>query len=160
MRIGPSKAEAMVVSWKSYYATYFSTYSTSSPQIFLYLNTLFILLVCYRWLCLQYLRAKDGWPGNTTDRLSDGMLFPPSWIGSGKRISRCLRKHFSSFATNCLQQWLASTQDFPLMKRVAIALWKTATGSEYRMIAHLFVVSRTTICKYVQDFSDAAETLL
>uniref|UniRef100_A0A3Q3BA40 Uncharacterized protein n=1 Tax=Kryptolebias marmoratus TaxID=37003 RepID=A0A3Q3BA40_KRYMA len=48
----------------------------------------------------------------------------------------------------------------PLQKRVAIALWKLATGSEYRSIAHLFGVSVTTVCKCVQDFCSAAVSLL
>ncbi|XP_030219862.1 protein ANTAGONIST OF LIKE HETEROCHROMATIN PROTEIN 1 [Gadus morhua] len=48
----------------------------------------------------------------------------------------------------------------PLKKRVAIALWKLATGSEYRSIGHLFGVSITTVCRCVQDFCAAAETLL
>ncbi|KAJ4933493.1 hypothetical protein JOQ06_030321 [Pogonophryne albipinna] len=48
----------------------------------------------------------------------------------------------------------------PLKKRVAIALWKLATGSEYRSIGHLFGVSNTTVCRCVQDFCAAAETLL
>ncbi|XP_077088405.1 uncharacterized protein LOC143740226 [Siphateles boraxobius] len=48
----------------------------------------------------------------------------------------------------------------PLKKRVAIALWKLATGSEYRTVGHLFGVSITTVCRCVQEFTAAAETLL
>lgn len=48
----------------------------------------------------------------------------------------------------------------PLKKRVAIALWKLATGSEYRSIGHLFGVSATTVCRCVQEFCAAAETVL
>lgn len=48
----------------------------------------------------------------------------------------------------------------PLKKRVAIALWKLATGSQYRSIGHLFGVSLTSVCRCVQDFCAAAETLL
>ncbi|KAM9318446.1 uncharacterized protein KZ484_022706 [Pholidichthys leucotaenia] len=51
-------------------------------------------------------------------------------------------------------------QCVPLRKRVAIALWKLATGSEYRSIGHLFGVSNTTVCRCVQDFCVAAESLL
>lgn len=47
----------------------------------------------------------------------------------------------------------------PLKKRVAIALWKLVTGSEYR-IAHLFGVIITTVCRCVQEFCAAAEMLL
>uniref|UniRef100_A0A672HFQ1 DDE Tnp4 domain-containing protein n=1 Tax=Salarias fasciatus TaxID=181472 RepID=A0A672HFQ1_SALFA len=48
----------------------------------------------------------------------------------------------------------------PLRKRVAVALWKLATNSEYRSISHLFGVSITTVCRCVQDFCDAARELL
>lgn len=48
----------------------------------------------------------------------------------------------------------------PLKKRVAVALWKLATGSEYRSIGHLFGVSITSVCRCVQDFCAAAEALL
>ena len=48
----------------------------------------------------------------------------------------------------------------PLKKRLAIALWKLATGSEYRSVGHLFGVSITTVCRCVQEFSVAAEALL
>ncbi|XP_067302878.1 uncharacterized protein [Pseudorasbora parva] len=48
----------------------------------------------------------------------------------------------------------------PLKKRVAIALWKLATGSEYRSVGHLFGASIATVCRCVQDFCAAAETLL
>nr|XP_055023093.1 uncharacterized protein LOC129413421 [Misgurnus anguillicaudatus] len=45
-------------------------------------------------------------------------------------------------------------------KRIAIALWKLATGSEYRSVGHLFGVSITTVCRCVQEFCAAAEALL
>lgn len=48
----------------------------------------------------------------------------------------------------------------PLKKRVAIALWKFATGSEYQTIAKLFGVSCTTVCRCVQDFCAAAKKFL
>ncbi|KAM9376849.1 uncharacterized protein KZ484_009302 [Pholidichthys leucotaenia] len=51
-------------------------------------------------------------------------------------------------------------QCVPLRKRVAIALWKLATGSVYRTIGHLFGVSNTTVCRCVQDFCAATESLL
>ncbi|XP_042629302.1 protein ANTAGONIST OF LIKE HETEROCHROMATIN PROTEIN 1-like [Cyprinus carpio] len=40
----------------------------------------------------------------------------------------------------------------PLKKRVAIALWKLATGSEYRSVGHLFGASISTVCRCVQEF--------
>lgn len=48
----------------------------------------------------------------------------------------------------------------PVRKRVAIALWKLATNSEYRSIGHLFGVSKSSVCRCVQDFCKAVCTLL
>ncbi|XP_060761383.1 uncharacterized protein LOC132871280 [Neoarius graeffei] len=47
-----------------------------------------------------------------------------------------------------------------LKKRVAVALWKFATGSEYRSVGHLFGVSIPSVCRCVQDFCAAAQALL
>ena len=40
-------------------------------------------------------------------------------------------------------------------QRVAIALWRLATNGDYRTIAHLFGVSRASVCLIVQDVRDA-----
>uniref|UniRef100_A0A1A8RNV6 Zgc:113227 n=1 Tax=Nothobranchius rachovii TaxID=451742 RepID=A0A1A8RNV6_9TELE len=48
----------------------------------------------------------------------------------------------------------------PLRKRVAIALWKLATNSEYRSIGLLFGVSTTSVCRCVQDFCKAVCKIL
>uniref|UniRef100_A0A672HPZ2 DDE Tnp4 domain-containing protein n=1 Tax=Salarias fasciatus TaxID=181472 RepID=A0A672HPZ2_SALFA len=48
----------------------------------------------------------------------------------------------------------------PLRKRLAIALWKLATGSEYRCIEHLFGVSKSVVCQCVQEFCGTAEKVL
>ncbi|XP_054591109.2 uncharacterized protein [Nothobranchius furzeri] len=48
----------------------------------------------------------------------------------------------------------------PLRKIVAIALWKFATGSDYRPISVLFGVGISTVAKCVKDFCAAAEALL
>ncbi|XP_077340561.1 uncharacterized protein LOC143984121 [Lithobates pipiens] len=48
----------------------------------------------------------------------------------------------------------------PLRKRVAIALWKLATNSEYRSIGRLFGVSKSSVWRYVQDFCKAVGSLL
>ncbi|XP_063077058.1 uncharacterized protein LOC134467063 [Engraulis encrasicolus] len=44
----------------------------------------------------------------------------------------------------------------PLRKRVAVALWKLATGSDNRTIGQLFGVSIPTVCRCVQEFVAAA----
>ena len=43
---------------------------------------------------------------------------------------------------------------------VAIALWRLATNSDYRTIAHLFGVSRSSVCVIVQDVCKAIVQLL
>lgn len=48
----------------------------------------------------------------------------------------------------------------PLKKRVAIALWKFAKGSEYQTVAKLFGVSCPTVCRCVQDFCAAVKKFL
>ncbi|XP_033976317.1 protein ANTAGONIST OF LIKE HETEROCHROMATIN PROTEIN 1-like [Trematomus bernacchii] len=48
----------------------------------------------------------------------------------------------------------------PVPKKIAIALWKLATNSEYRTISHLFGVGRSTVCCCVQEFCSAVVTLL
>ena len=54
----------------------------------------------------------------------------------------------------------AMRQAIPLEQRVAIALWRLATNSEYRTIAHLFGVSRSSVCVIVQEVCDAIVQLL
>lgn len=48
----------------------------------------------------------------------------------------------------------------PFRKRVAIAIWKLATGSEYRTISHLFGVGLSTVFNCVQEFCNAAIMVL
>ncbi|KAJ3581651.1 hypothetical protein NHX12_019472 [Muraenolepis orangiensis] len=48
----------------------------------------------------------------------------------------------------------------PLRKRVAIAIWKLATGGEYRTISHLFGVGRSTVYNCVREFCDAVVVVL
>ncbi|KAJ4935844.1 hypothetical protein JOQ06_017371 [Pogonophryne albipinna] len=47
----------------------------------------------------------------------------------------------------------------PVPKKIAIALWKLATNSEYRTISHLFGVGRYTVCCCVQEFCSSVVTL-
>ena len=48
----------------------------------------------------------------------------------------------------------------PVEQRVAIALWKLATNGEYQTIAHLFGVSRSSVCLIVKDVCEAIVSLL
>ncbi|KAK2863754.1 hypothetical protein Q7C36_002908 [Tachysurus vachellii] len=48
----------------------------------------------------------------------------------------------------------------PIQKRVAIAIWKLATGGEYKTISHLFGVGLSTVFNCVQEFCNAVITML
>ena len=48
----------------------------------------------------------------------------------------------------------------PLEQRVAIALWRLATNEDYRTIAHLFGVSRSSVCVIVREVCQAIVSLL
>lgn len=41
----------------------------------------------------------------------------------------------------------------PLEKRVALSIYTMSTGEDYRQVARLFGVSRTSVCKFVKRFS-------
>ena len=45
-------------------------------------------------------------------------------------------------------------------QRVAITLWCLATPAEYRTVAHLFGVARSTVCKTVHETCQAIVTVL
>jgi hypothetical protein len=42
-------------------------------------------------------------------------------------------------------------ESVPVEKRVAVTLWCLATTSEYRTIAHLFGLGKSTVCTIVQQ---------
>ncbi|XP_056607514.1 uncharacterized protein zgc:113227 [Triplophysa dalaica] len=48
----------------------------------------------------------------------------------------------------------------PVRKRIAIALWKLATGSEYKSVSQLFGVGLSTVFNCVQDFCNAVLRVL
>ena len=48
----------------------------------------------------------------------------------------------------------------PVKQRVGIALWRLSTNSDYQTIAHLFGVSRSTVCVIVHDVCNAIVQLL
>ncbi|XP_029918172.1 protein ANTAGONIST OF LIKE HETEROCHROMATIN PROTEIN 1 [Myripristis murdjan] len=48
----------------------------------------------------------------------------------------------------------------PVQKRIAIAIWKLATGGEYRTISHLFGVGLSTVFNCVQEFCNAVIRVL
>ncbi|XP_047221207.1 protein ANTAGONIST OF LIKE HETEROCHROMATIN PROTEIN 1 isoform X1 [Girardinichthys multiradiatus] len=48
----------------------------------------------------------------------------------------------------------------PVDKRVAVALWKLATNTEYRSVSNLFGVGIATVCHCLQDFCNAVIKVL
>ena len=48
----------------------------------------------------------------------------------------------------------------PVRKRVAIALWRLATNSEYRTVSHLFGVGISTVLQSVRELCDAVIAVL
>lgn len=48
----------------------------------------------------------------------------------------------------------------PVKKRIAIALWKLATGNEYRSVSQLFGVGVSTVFNCVQDFCSTVINVL
>lgn len=51
-------------------------------------------------------------------------------------------------------------QAIPVEKRLAVTLWTLATPAEYRTIAHLFGIARSTVCKIVHDTCEAITGVL
>ncbi|XP_061600266.1 uncharacterized protein LOC133462831 [Cololabis saira] len=99
-------------------------------------------------------RASDWWdvtvPGFThTQWLHHFRMSEGTFSYLCERLRPAMEKQDTSFRA-CV----------PLRKRVAIALWKLATNSEYRRISDLFGVSITLVCRCVQDFSKAVCTML
>lgn len=71
-------------------------------------------------------------------------------IPSFCRISECPGSHLS---TSVVESGRTNYQMcVTIRKRVAIAIWKLATGIEYRTISHLFEVGLSTVFNCVQDF--------
>ncbi|KAL7407602.1 hypothetical protein ABVT39_010973 [Epinephelus coioides] len=61
----------------------------------------------------------------------------------------------------CLESIVAPMAEVNIfLKRVAIAIWKLATGGEYRTISHLFGVGLSTVFNCVQDFCNAVIKVL
>ncbi|XP_061565182.1 uncharacterized protein LOC133419782 [Cololabis saira] len=76
------------------------------------------------------------------------------------RTAITLETDFSS--QQFVQNFRVSRESFEYIcaQRVAIAIWKLATGSEYRTISHLFGVSLSTVFNCVQDFCNTVVKVL
>ena len=48
----------------------------------------------------------------------------------------------------------------PVRQRLAIALWRLSTNSDYRTISHLFGVSRSSVCTIVREVCQAIVDIL
>lgn len=148
----------------SYYATNF-LFIPHLLDNFYVINTFFVCLCVTagfvsttsakkKTLVWEYDRSSEWWDNvvpTFTDRqwIENFRMSEDTFLFICNRLRSAMARHDTAFR-HCV----------PLTKRVAIALWKLATGSEHRTIAHLFGVSRATVCRCVQDFCAAAETLL
>ena len=66
----------------------------------------------------------------------------------------------SEFKSSLEKRVTAMRRATPLEQRVTIALWRLATNGDYRTIAHLFGVSRASVCLIVWDVCDAIVQVL
>uniref|UniRef100_A0A3B5MBX2 DDE Tnp4 domain-containing protein n=1 Tax=Xiphophorus couchianus TaxID=32473 RepID=A0A3B5MBX2_9TELE len=88
-------------------------------------------------------------------------------VGSHKAVCNRAVVAERTFIYLCSKLWPALEQQHPtfrhfvpLKNTVATALWKLATGSDYRSVGQLFGVSIMTTCICAQEFCAAGETLL
>uniref|UniRef100_A0A3Q3FP78 DDE Tnp4 domain-containing protein n=1 Tax=Kryptolebias marmoratus TaxID=37003 RepID=A0A3Q3FP78_KRYMA len=105
-------------------------------------------------------RASEWWdvvvPGFTDAQwLQNFRMSEQTFIYLCNKLCPALERQHTTFC-----HFAFSLNKLPLKKRVAIALWKLATGSEYRSVGHLFGVSIKTVCSCVQEFCAAAKTVL
>ncbi|XP_060776402.1 uncharacterized protein LOC132885894 [Neoarius graeffei] len=77
------------------------------------------------------------------------------------RVSRELSEYISSRVRHVLGRRNTNYHlCVPNQKQVAIAIWKLATGGEYRTISHLFGVGVSTVFNCVQDFCNTVIKVL
>lgn len=101
-----------------------------------------------------YQRTSDWWE-NTAQRFTD-----EQWLGDF-RVSRETFTYICTTLKPALQRQDTTYRlCIPLEKRVAIALYKLASTTEYRTVANLFAVSRTSVCRCVHDFCKAVIAIL
>ncbi|XP_051579062.1 uncharacterized protein gpr132a isoform X1 [Myxocyprinus asiaticus] len=101
-----------------------------------------------------YPRTSDWWE-ITAQRFTDDQ-----WL-EDFRVSRETFKSICTTVKPALERRdTAFRLCIPLEKRVAIALYKLASTSEYRTVGNLFAVSQTSVCRCVHEFCKAVITLL
>ncbi|XP_055056402.2 putative nuclease HARBI1 isoform X1 [Misgurnus anguillicaudatus] len=101
-----------------------------------------------------YPRTGDWWE-NTAQRFTDDQ-----WL-EDFRVSRDTFTYICSTLKSALQKKDTRYRlCIPLEKRIAIALYKLASSSEYGTVANLFAVSRTSVCHCVHDFCKAVIAIL
>ncbi|KAK6493735.1 protein ANTAGONIST OF LIKE HETEROCHROMATIN PROTEIN 1-like, partial [Huso huso] len=101
-----------------------------------------------------HIRSTDWWErivGNFTDAqwLNNFRMSQETFEYLCQRLAPTLQRSATKFRL-CV----------PVHKRVAIALWKLATNSDYRSVGHLFGVSKATVCSCVQEFCMAVTKIL
>ncbi len=101
-----------------------------------------------------YPQTSDWWE-ITAQRFTD-----EQWL-EDFRVSRETFKYICTNLKPALQRQDTSYRlCIPLEKWVAIALYKLASTTEYRTVANLFAVSRTSVCRCVHDVCKAVIAIL
>ncbi|XP_014866284.1 PREDICTED: putative nuclease HARBI1 [Poecilia mexicana] len=116
-----------------------------------------------RMISFRRLRGPTVWAFNRSSHWWDVIVpgFTHSQWLQKFRMSEDTINHLCARLRHVLERTDTNFQKcVPLKKRVAIALWKLATGSEYRSIGHLFGVNLATVCECVQEFCAAIQTVL
>ena len=119
------------------------------------------LVVTMLYGCLTF---RDVWnwfkPNHSYWTIASQQWTPKMWV-------RHLRMKKESFLYLCRdlrphleKQQTRFREPIPVSKRIAIALWRLATGIDYRSIAQLFGVGRSTCCKITHHVSHALVAVL
>ena len=119
------------------------------------------LVVTMLYGCMTF---RDVWswfkPNHSYWTITSQQWTPRMWV-------RHLRMKKESFLYVCrdlgpyLEKELTRFREpVPVSKRIAIALWRLATGIDYRSIGQLFGVGTSTCCKITHHVSDALVAVL
>ena len=94
------------------------------------------------------------------DRIINQCFNPDDWL-ENFRMSECTFNYICEELKPAIErQDTVMRRAIPVRQRVGIALWRLSTNSDYRTIAHLFGVSRSTVCVIVRDVCNAIVQLL
>lgn len=85
---------------------------------------------------------------------------PQDWLENFRMSENTFRYLCNELRSVIEGQNTRLRRSIPTDKRVALTLWFLATGADYRTIAHLFGVSKSTVSLVIKDVSSAILRLL